>query len=104
MAQVLFECIETRGPEGPIRCQPVIDLLERMGPQPINPTLRIHTRLNQARVAQDAEVLGDRGLAHRQSVDQLSDRPLAGAEKVEDPPAVRFRQDLERSRHEPSMP
>lgn len=45
-------------------------------------------------------MLGDRRLGHRQPVDEVSDPPLARAEKVQDPAAVGFSKHLESHCHD----
>jgi hypothetical protein len=40
-------------------------------------------------------VLGHGGLADRERIDELSDRTLAGAQQIADPPPIRFSKNLE---------
>lgn len=101
LVKVLGEGIEAAGPEGAIGGQPVLDLPEGVRSQPIDASLRRDARLNQARIAQDAKVLRNRRLAHRQAADQVANRPLTGPKQVEDPPSIGLRQHLERRGHEP---
>ena len=55
----------------------------------------IDARLDQTGIAQDPEVLGDRGLAQLELANELADRALSGAQQIEDPAAVRLREDVE---------
>ncbi len=86
-----------------VRRQPDIDLAQRLGPDPIDAALGVDTGLDQPRLAQHLEVLGDGGLAERQSLDQVADRPLAFCQHVEDAPPTRLGQHLERARHPANM-
>ena len=62
----------------------------------VEPSLRLDARLDEPGLAQDAQVLGDGGLAQRQSADELADGPLAFTQQIEDSPPVRLGQDFER--------
>jgi hypothetical protein len=51
---------------------------------------------DEARVLEDAEMLGDGGTAHRDLRGELADRPGAAAEELEDQPASRVAEGVER--------
>ena len=86
--------VETVTPRGPVRGQPVIDLTERLGPQPVQAPLGVGSHLDQARLAQHAQVLRYAGLGDPQSRGQAADRLLPFAQQIEDAPPVTVRQHL----------
>ena len=49
-----------RRPEAPERREPGVDLHERLGPDPVDAPLRVDARLDEAGLAQHAQVLGHR--------------------------------------------
>src|SRR5256885_16303886 len=55
--------VETVGPEAAIGPEPGIDLGERLRANPVEPPLRVPAHLDEARLAQYAQVLGDTRLA-----------------------------------------
>ena len=61
-----FQRVEAVTPRGPVRGQPLIDLPERLGPQPVQAALGVGSHLDQARLAQDAQVLRYAGLGDAQ--------------------------------------
>jgi AraC-like DNA-binding protein len=92
---VVFEKVEVRRPQLPIRRQPLVELRERLRPDAVQAALRIGARLDEPGVLQDAEVLGHGRLAEPEVVDQLSDRPLALTEQIEDSKPPGLAKDLE---------
>lgn len=84
---------ESRRPVAPLEAigrQPGVQRVQRLGLQAVQPPLRVPPRRYETRLPQDTEVPRHRGLRHLQSVDQFSDRPLAGAQQVEDPAPIRL--------------
>src|SRR5690606_30094780 len=100
--QVSFEAVEGSLPQTSIRSQPGVDLGQRLRPEPIQAELGASPHVDESRLAEDPEVLGDGGLAHPQLGDQLAHRPLSIAEQVEDLTSGRFGDD--RKGHPLSMP
>jgi hypothetical protein len=102
---VVFEAVEVRCPEPAVGRQPVVELRERLRPNPIEAPLGIRPRFDQPRVLEDAEMLGNGGLAEADVVDELADRSFPVAEQIQDRDPARFGQDLERSElgHDVSM-
>jgi hypothetical protein len=94
VVEVGLQRVEPVTPGGPVRSQPLIDLPERLGPEPVPAPLAVGSHLDQARLAQDPQVLGHPRLAEAQFRGQVADRPLAAAEQIEDAPPVRFDQNL----------
>jgi hypothetical protein len=92
---VVFEAIEVRRPELAIRREPVVELFERFRPDAVQAALRVRARLDEPRISENAEMLGDGRLADAQAVDELADRPLAVAEQIEDRQTARLGKDLE---------
>ena len=70
--EVTFEGIDVRRPEVAERSQPGIDLLERLGIQAVETALRIDRGLDEAGLAQHAQVLGDGGLRHAEAALDLA--------------------------------
>jgi hypothetical protein len=50
---------------------------------------------DEPRVLEQLQMPGDRGAADRQLVRELSDRPVAGAEQLDDRPPVRIAEGVE---------
>jgi hypothetical protein len=46
-----FQLVQTRTPQLPVGLEPLVELDERLGPNPIETTLAVRTRCDQARVA-----------------------------------------------------
>ena len=97
--QLALEPIEPVLPQTSIGGDPYVDLAERFRPEPIQAPLSIDADVDEARVAQHAEVLRDGGLADRQPLDKLAHRPLTVAQQVEDAATVRFGEELEGGDH-----
>jgi hypothetical protein len=93
---MVFESVEVRRPEPAVRRQPVVELRKWLRPDPVKPALCIDAGFHQPRVLEDAEVLGDAGLADLKAIHDLADRPLAVSEQIEDRQPSRLGQDLER--------
>jgi Family of unknown function (DUF6308) len=94
---VLFEPVEVCRPELAIGGQPLVELFERLGPDPVQPALRIGTRLDEPRIPEDAEVLRDGRLTDTEPVHQLADGPFTVAKQIENLQPARFAEDLEGS-------
>lgn len=69
-----FQCIHVSGPEPPELRQPGIDLLERLGLEPIKPALCVHRGFYETGLAQYPQVLGHGGLGHMKPALDLSHR------------------------------
>jgi hypothetical protein len=67
--------------------EPLVDVGERLRPQPVPAAATIASVHNQAGLAQHPQVLGDARLTLPQLPDQIADRSLTGSEQVEDLPA-----------------
>jgi hypothetical protein len=91
-----FEHIDVGRPQAPERRQPGVDLLEWLGPEPIDAPLGFDARFHEAGLAQHAEVLGHLGLRHPQPTFDLADGALRRRKQTEDGSAVRLRDDRER--------
>jgi hypothetical protein len=91
---MVFESVEVRRPEPAVRRQPVVELRKGLWPDPVEPALRVGAGLNEPRVFEDAEVLGDAGLADLKAIHDLAYRPLAVSEQIEDRHPPRLGQDL----------
>src|SRR5829696_4937991 len=96
---MLFERVETATPELTIGGKPPIHVGERLGPQPVPAPLALSAHTHDTGVAQDAQMLRHPRLADREPVDQLADGPFAVTEQVENPPALRVREDVEGGVH-----
>lgn len=53
-------------------CQPVVEIGERLGADPVQMALGVDARLHQARLTRHPQVLEDRGLAQLQPVDEVA--------------------------------
>ena len=88
-----FERIHPRRPELAELIQPRIQFPERLWFQPIKAPLCIHGGLDQARVAQDAQVLGHGRLGHAELPLDAANRLLACHQKAQYRAAVGLRDD-----------
>ena len=70
---MVLERVDVLRPEAPERGEPGIELLERLRPQPVEPSLRLDPRFDEPCVSQHAEVLGDRRLGEAQLALDLAD-------------------------------
>src|SRR6516162_9172642 len=95
-----FQRVEPRRPQPPVGLEPFVDRPQRLGPDPVDPPLRVDSRLDQPRVAQHPEVLGHRRLAQSGRVDQLADGTLGRDQQIEDLPSMRLGEYGERGRHQ----
>ena len=96
---MLFEQVETRCPELPVGRQPRVEVLKRRRPQPIDAPLRVRADFDEPRVAEDAQVLGDRRLADGQVVDKLANRQIRASEQIQNAAPVGLGEDFERRVH-----
>lgn len=93
---MLFKVVEARGPHPPVGRQPLVEHPERLRPYSVQATLRVGAHLDQAGLAQDAQVLGDGRLAQIEPLYQIAHRRFGRLQEIEDAPAVRLCEDLER--------
>ena len=70
--------------------KPGVEVGERLGPDPVQPTLRIDARLDQSRGPEDPQVLGDQGLADAKLAHEFADRPLPASQQLKDGDPARF--------------
>jgi hypothetical protein len=73
-----------------VRLEPLDDLCQRLGTEPVPASLAIRANLDEIGLSQHLQVLGDSRLAEADVRHELVDRPLAVAQEVEDLPARRF--------------
>ena len=95
VVEVGFQRTEASGPGGAVGRQPLVDLAERFGPEPVHAPLGVGPHLDQARLAQHPQVLGHAGLAEAQRGDQVADGLVLLAQQVQDAAPVRLGQNLE---------
>src|ERR1700704_1505822 len=86
-----------------VRLEPVCDLCQGLGAQPIPAALPVRADLDEAGFPQHLEVLGDSRLAEADARDELGDRPLTVAQEVEDLATGWFRE-RRVGRHELILP
>ena len=90
-----FEGVEPTAPRGAVGRQPLVDFPQRLGPQPVHAALGVDPDVDEPRVPEHPQVLGDRGLADVQRRHELTDWSLVLPEEIEDAAAVGLGQDLE---------
>jgi hypothetical protein len=96
---MLLQAIEAVAPQRPVGSEPVVDLAQGLWAETVHAALGVDARLNEACVAQDAEVFGNRGLTEFQVIDEVGNGLLALPQGVEDLAAVRLGEDLEGRQH-----
>src|SRR4051794_18393632 len=90
-----FEVVEACAPQRAVRREPLVDRAQWFGADAVDAALPVDARVDQAGLAQDAEVLRYCGLTDGQRLDELADGLLAGEQQVEDPTPVRLGHDFE---------
>ena len=93
--------VEPIAPCGAVRREPLVDLAQRLGTQPVDAALRVHPHVDDAGLAQHPQVLRHRRLADAERGDKVADRPILLAQQIEDAPPVRLSEHVE---HPTSMP
>ena len=94
-----LERIEPTSPLRSVRLEPCVELHQRFRPQSVQPALGIPSDLDQPGVAQHLEMTGHTRLVHPDLRNQVIDRPLTLANRIEDPPPGRFGDHLEHVEH-----
>jgi hypothetical protein len=97
--EVAFERIHVGGPQPPEGSEPLVDIPQRFGPEPIDAPLGLDARFHEAGLSQDAEVLGHRCLGHPELAFELAHRLFRRREEAEDGPPIRLCDDGERRFH-----
>ena len=97
--EVPFERIDVDGPEPAERSQPGLDLLKRLGPQPVETPLCVPRGLHEAGLAQHPQVLRHGRLRHPELALDLSDRLFGRDQEAQDGAAVRLGDDFEDGFH-----
>jgi len=93
--EVAFESVHVRGPEPAERGQPVIHLLKRCGPEPVETALRGHRGFHESGVAQHAQVLGHGRLRHTKLALDLANRLLRRDQQAQYRAPIRLGDDFE---------
>jgi hypothetical protein len=91
LVEVAFEVVEAGAPQRPVRSKPLVHLAQRFGSNPIDPPLSLNPGVHQAGVPEQAQMLGDGRLGHRQSGYQLADRAFSQPQQVQDLAPVALR-------------
>lgn len=94
-----FERVHVVGPVAAERNEPGVELLERLRLDAIQATLRVDAGLDEAGVAEDAEVLGDRGLRESQALLEFADGEVGVDEQGENRAAGGLGDDVEDGLH-----
>ena len=85
-----FERVEAAGPVRSIWAEPRVQLGQRLGAEVVDAPLGVDADIDEAGVAQHAQVPGDAGLMHARDLHELADRTVVLAHMVEDAPSCRF--------------
>ena len=94
-----LERVQVDRPEAAEWGEPGIDLHQRLRSDPIQASLRVYARLNEAGLAKNPQMLRHRGLRYSQLLFEIAYRTLGGGEEAEDRAATRFGNDGERRFH-----
>jgi hypothetical protein len=87
------QCIEAQEvalPEFGVALEPFVRGFERLGLEPAGAALRVAPARDEASALENLDVLGDRGLAHRERLGELGHGGLAGGEPRKDRPPRRI--------------
>ena len=79
-----FKGVETMGPFSPVRLQPVVEFLQGLRAEAVEPALRLPPDLDEACVAKHLQVPRDAGLVHPDDYHEVTHRPFTAANCVED--------------------
>ena len=90
-----FESIDVSGPEPAERSQPGVDLLKRLGSQPVETALGVHRGFHETGLSQHPQVFGNGGLRQSQLLFDITDGSLRGREQAQDGAAARLGDDGE---------
>jgi hypothetical protein len=91
--QFVQQCIEAHEiffPQLAISIEPDFQLLERSGPQRVDPTLRVHAYVDQSGFTEHPQMLRDLRLPKTQLIDQITDRARPVQQHLDDLETVRF--------------
>jgi hypothetical protein len=97
--EVVVEAVERRRPMAPIRLEPLVDLAERAGLEPVQALLPVRARDDHPGLPQDAEMLGDSRLADAEVRHQLANGGFPIPQNVEDLAAMWLCENGERDVH-----
>src|SRR3981189_3565978 len=84
LAEICIEALEALLPVAPIAPGPFRHLLQRSGPQPAGPGLRLAAANDESGTLQHLQVLGDRRLPHVEGLRELHPSRLPGGKPRED--------------------
>ncbi len=93
-----------RRPESPELRQPLLHLLERLPPQPVQSPLRVHRGFHKPRLPQHPQMFRHRRLCHPQPTLNLSHRTFRRTQQTHNRPPVRLRNHLKNVFHPPYIP
>jgi Sigma-70 region 2 len=96
--ELALEIVEPGLPLLPVRREPFVDRLQSLGADAVQATLRVGAHVDQAGVAQNAQVLRDRRLAEPERADEVADRTLRLLQEIKDAAAVGLAQGVEHRR------
>jgi hypothetical protein len=91
---MVLQAIEMSRPELSVRVEPLVEVGQGLGANSIETALRVGAGLDQPCILEHAEVLRHCRLAEGKAVDELSDRPLAVAQQLENRNPTGFGQNL----------
>ena len=97
--EVALKRIKMPGPVLPERREPGVNLEEGLGLETVHSALGVHRGFHEARILENAQVLGDGWLRKAKPLLELADRLLRGEEEGQDGPAVGLREDCEGRLH-----
>lgn len=83
-----FEVIEAGGPGSAVGLEPVVDLPQRFGVEPVPATLRVRAHRHRADLAHHLEMLGHRGLREPEVLGEIPDEALPGQQPLGDVPPM----------------
>src|SRR2546423_667184 len=104
LADDVFEAIESFLDDAPITLEPRVELPKRLRSKAVDPLLRDRTDLDEAGVAQHAEVLRDLRLSEAELRDDLPHCAGLSTKQLDDLEPVRFRQGTQRGLHGSYIP
>jgi hypothetical protein len=102
--EVAFKSIDVSGPEAAELRQPSIHLPKRFWLQVVETALCVHCGLDEAGVAQHAQMLGNGGLRHTKLSLDLAYRLLGRAQEAQDRATIWFRDDFKNGFHAVYIP
>jgi len=100
LIQSPLQCVEPLSPQASVRREPLVHGAQRVGPDAVDPALRVHLDVDETGLAKHPQVLGNGRLADRQRRNQVACGARSFQQQIEDLLAVRLGERGEGGNHD----